>query len=121
MSHRALGQQFFHGSPQEFKPGDRLLPTATTGMPPMKGDSNPNKVYVTPHPFVAANYTWAFDEHGKLAGDQRETNTPHGHIYEVEPVGRRLRDKNGPKHIPDASYEVREAIVKRKLDPKEWR
>lgn len=115
MSHRALGQQFFHGSPHEFKPGNKVLPTSTTGLPPMKGDSNPSKVYVTPYPFVAAHYTWHSDQFGT------QDTVPRGHVYEVEPVGRRLRDPNGPKYIPDASYEVREAVVKRKLDPKEWR
>lgn len=117
----ALGKQWFHGSPHELKPGDEVLPPKVTGKPLNRGDSNPEHVYVTPHAFVAAQYTWAFDEHGKLAAGQ-ESGTPHGHVYEVEPRGQLRNDPNAPRHMPGLSkYTKKGAVVKRKLDPKEWR
>lgn len=115
-------KQFFHGSPHEFKPGDELLPPSKTGATLNRGDSHPDHVYVTPHAFVAAQYTWAFDKNGKLAAPQGETKIPAGHVYEVEPRGQLRNDPNAPRHIKGLSkYTTKGAVVKRKLDPEEWR
>ena len=70
----------------------------------------------------AAQYTWAFDHEGKLAPgqDPREGGSgPHGHVYEVEPVGRTLNDKNS--RMPGISYHSKGARVVRKLAPEEWK
>lgn len=119
MSQRALSpRQFFHGSPEHLEPGAEIRPSAVTGRPTTRGDSKPDKVYVTPYEFVAAQYTWKYGDDGKLADDPKKG--PSGHVYEVEPIGQRRRDPNGPRHLPDASYEVKAARVVRRLDPKEW-
>jgi hypothetical protein len=112
-------RQFFHGSPQHFEPGEVIKP----GHAPTRGDTEAGKVYVTPHQFVAAQYTWAFDHQGKLAPgqDERQGGTgPAGHIYEVEPVGRLLKDKNAPRHMSGLAYTAREAKVIRKVPRQEW-
>lgn len=123
MSQDALSKrQFFHGSPENLEPGDVVKPGSEVGKR-TRGDSEPGKVYVTPHQFVAAQYTWAFDHSGKLADGQDPSNGgngPAGHVYEVEPVGRLLKDKNAPAHISGLSYTAREARVVRRLDRKEW-
>ena len=123
MSHRALNpRQFFHGSPEHFEPGDVIQPGSVVGKQ-TRGDTEAGRVYVTPHQFVAAQYTWAFDKHGNLAEGQdpaKGGSGPHGHIYEVEPVGRLLKDKNAPAHMSGLSYSAREAKVVRRLDRKEW-
>src|SRR5690242_6714056 len=107
-------KQFFHGSPHEFKRGDELLPPSQTGAALMRGDSHPDRVFVSQHPFVAGQYTWKYDEHGKLADDPKVG--PSGHVYEVEPRGQLRNDPNGPRYLPGASqYTTKGAIVKRKL------
>lgn len=115
-------QQFFHGSPEHFEPGDTIVPGSTIGKQ-TRGDTEPGKVYVTPHHFVAAQYTWAFDHTGTLAPGQdpaKGGSGPAGHVYEVKPVGRVLKDKNAPRHVAGLSYTAREATVVRKLDRGEW-
>lgn len=115
-------RQFFHGSPEHFEPGDVIKPGSEVGKQ-TRGDSEPGKVYLSPHQFVAAQYTWAFDEHGKLAPGQDERQGgggPHGHVYEVEPVGQLRKDKNAPRHMSGLSYTARQARVVRRLDRKEW-
>jgi len=115
-------RQFFHGSPEHFEPGDKIVPGSTIGKQ-TRGDTEAGKVYVTPHQFVAAQYTWAFDRQGKLAAgqDEREGGTgPAGHVYEVRPVGRLLKDKNAPRHMAGLSYSAREAEVLRKVPREEW-
>lgn len=120
MSQRALGRQWFHGSPEDLSPGDVVQPTSVTGKRPTRGDSLPDHVYVTPHAFVAAQYTWKYGEDGQLADDPKQG--PSGSVYEVEPVGRTLKDKNVPRHAPDGiSYTAKAAKVVRRLSPEEWR
>lgn len=118
MSNRNLGRQWFHGSPEHLEPGDVIHPPSVTGRAQTRGDGKPDKVYVTPYEFVAANYTWKYGEDGKLADDPK--GVPSGHVYEVEPQGRTLKDPNAPKHM-DVSYETKAAVVKRRLNPSEWR
>lgn len=110
-------RQFFHGSPEHFEPGDTIKPGGVVGKR-TRGDSDPLKVYVTPHQFVAAQYTYAFDKHGNVAEGQDER--PHGHIYEVQPAGRLLNDKNAPRHMSGLSYTAREAKVIRRVPKEEW-
>lgn len=120
MTNRNLGRQWFHGSPEDLNPGDVIQPTSVTGKRATRGDSSPDHVYVTPHAFVAGQYTWKFGDDGKLADDPKQG--PSGHVYEVEPQGRTLKDKNVPRHAPDGiSYTAKAAVVKRRLDPEEWR
>jgi len=108
--------QFFHGSPEHFEPGDTILPTQHTGKAPTRGDSAADKVYVTPHQFVAAQYTWKYDTKGALADDP--SGPPSGHIYEVEPAGRLLHDKNAP--MRGLSYTAKQARVIRRVPKEEW-
>lgn len=112
MTQRALnGRQFFHGTHAELNEGDFIEP----GNEPHHNMSrenpfhDPSKVYVTPYPHVAAQYAWRKND----AGDWED-----GHIYEVEPEGRLLKDaeiKARPNMPQDLSYTARRARVVRRV------
>lgn len=82
--------KFYHGSLQKFEVGQYITPpkarktrgrTAKFDVP----GYNPERVYITPHYDIAANFTHL--EGGK--GDHV------GYMYEVEPVGKMERDTDG--------------------------
>lgn len=99
-------RQFFHGSKAKLEVGDELRPAPA----PRFRDVVPNRVYFSEHPWVAQNYA------GNVAG----LTEGHGHLYEVEPVGRVFHDpaavgqgRRGTSHM------AKSARVTRRLEPDE--
>jgi hypothetical protein len=106
-------RQFFHGTHAELNEGDYIEP----GNQPhhRMSEGNPyhdaSKVYVTPYPHVAAQYSWK-----KPSPD---ADYEPGHIYEVEPEGRLLKDAEikAQPHMPqDLSYTAKRARVVRRYE-----
>ena len=106
--------EFFHGSTEHFKPGDVIQAPAARGLDNPRPD-NPyykhDRVYASPHPFVAQNYTWK-------EGDTTESG-PSGYVYKVKPVGQKRVDEEAVRRhrIPGISYHFREAVVVSKHHP----
>lgn len=85
MSTRNLGPMF-HGTFQEFQPGDVIASPAARGEENPRPNNiyyRPNQVYFSPHYQVAEQFAT------KLNDDGYE----YGHVYEVEPIGRKQQDE----------------------------
>jgi hypothetical protein len=107
-------QEFFHGSTEHFKPGDVIQSPAARGLDNPRPDNRlykHDRVYVSPHKFVAQNYVW-------IKGDTEESG-PSGAIYKVKPVGQKRHDEEAMRrhHIPGIAYHFREAVVLSKHHP----
>lgn len=114
MSGNLNPKQFFHGTHAELNEGDYIEPGA--GQPHHRmSEGNPyhqpDKVYVTPFESVAAQYAWK-----RSAPD---ADWEPGHIYEVEPEGRLLKDPEvKARRLPDnISYTAKRARVVRRVGP----
>jgi len=106
-------EDFYHGSTENFKPGDVIQSPAARGLPnprPRNPLYHHDRVYVTPlHLITARIYA-----HGPE--DTSETG-PSGHIYKVKPVGQKRHDKEVKYGMKGISYHFREAVVLSKHHP----
>jgi hypothetical protein len=87
-------QQFLHGSPVRIPTGDEILPASKISTPEhieRRRQANPeyksNRVYMTPFPTAALQYTWTEEDITK------QNKEPSGYIHVVEPIGRTLLEK----------------------------
>jgi hypothetical protein len=106
--------EFFHGSTEHFAPGDVIKSPAARGLDnprPEIDEYQHDRVYATPHAFVAQNYVWK-------KGDTEQSG-PSGFIYKVKPVGQKRVDQEALRRhrIPGISYHFREAVVLSKHHP----
>jgi hypothetical protein len=93
---RQLSQQFYlHGSPNRIATGEEVLPATQVSTPEHIAardaanlDYQPNRIYMTPQPIAALQYTWT-DEDIKNQNKQ-----PSGYIHVVEPIGQVRRDRS---------------------------
>lgn len=108
-------RRFYHGTHAELQPGDYIEPGHQPQHRMSEGNPyhDPKKVYVTPFPHVAAQYAWKKND--------RTDEFEHGSIYEVEPEGRVMKDKEAvARRMPsNISYTAKRAKVVRRLDDKE--
>jgi hypothetical protein len=110
-------EEFYHGSPENFKPGDVIKPPIQRGLENPRKDNpyyKPDRVYVTPFPHpVAVNYAWTKQDM------ESQTQTPSGYIYKVKPVGAKRNDEEALRRhkLPGLSYHFREAVVISKHHP----
>lgn len=112
MSGNLNPRQFFHGTHAELNEGDYIEPghSATHSMSTGNPYHQTNKVYVSPYEHVAGQYAW----------DRSGPEPKPGHIYEVEPEGRLLKDpevKAQPRLPQDISYTAKRARVIRRVGP----
>lgn len=84
MSHRALGPQFFHGTTEELKEGDTVLPAAKSGRKVVHMSmTDPEYAYATDKPETAWHYA-------ELAWNHSDTGHPR--VYAVSPLGEHEED-----------------------------
>lgn len=93
---RQLSQQFYlHGSPSRIATGEEILPASKVSTPERIAsrdaanlDYDPNRVYMTPQPIAALQYTWTDDD------ITNKNKQPSGYIHVVEPIGQVRRDRS---------------------------
>jgi hypothetical protein len=93
---RQLSQQFYlHGSPNRIATGEEVLPASKVSTPEHIAsrdaanlDYQPNRIYMTPQPIAALQYTWTDDD------ITNQNKQPSGYIHVVEPIGQVRRDRS---------------------------
>ena len=93
---RQLSQQFYlHGSPNRIATGEEVLPATKVSTPEHIASRNaanldyqPNRIYMTPQPIAALQYTWTDDD------ITNQNKQPSGYIHVVEPIGQVRRDRS---------------------------
>ena len=93
---RQLSQQFYlHGSPSRIPVGEEVLPASKVSTPEHIAsrdeanlDYQPNRVYMTPQPIAALQYTWTDED------IEKRNKQPSGYIHVVEPIGQVRRDRS---------------------------
>lgn len=116
--HRAKGV-FYHGTFQEFEPGDIITSPAARGQDnPRQGNFyyKPDHVYITPHYDLASPFAERLED-----ANTRTPKRVRGAVYEVEPIGPKRDDEDARSYgVPKGtSYRVKEARVVRKVVPGE--
>lgn len=72
----------FHGTPEEFAPGDIVLPASKIGK---SASANPDVAYATPSLYVAKFMAWEQNNHNGSNFGSGEERRPEN-VYRVEPV-----------------------------------
>lgn len=93
---RQLSQQFYlHGSPSRIPVGEEILPASKVSTPERIAsrdaanlDYDPNRVYMTPQPIAALQYSWTDED------IEKQNQHPSGYIHVVEPIGQVKRDRS---------------------------
>lgn len=93
---RQLSQQFYlHGSPNRIATGEEVLPASKVSTPEHIASRNaanldyqPNRIYMTPQPIAALQYTWTDED------ITNQNKQPSGYIHVVEPIGQVRRDRS---------------------------
>jgi len=110
---------FYHGTFQEFEPGDIIT------SPAARGQDNPrqgNFYYKPDHVYITPNYDLASPFAERLEDPNSKTpKRVRGFVYEVEPIGPKRDDEDARSYgVPKGtSYRVKEAKVIRKVVPGE--
>ena len=110
---KPTGPQFYlHGSPSRIPTGEEVLPASKVSTPEhiaSRGQANrdyfPDRVYLTPHPISALQYTWTDED---IANKSRH---PSGYIHVVEPIGQIRKDNSSRDAIIAGCRHARGAKV----------
>jgi hypothetical protein len=108
-----LSQQFYvHGSPNRIPTGEEVLPASKVSTPEHIANRNsnnrdyqPNRVYMTPQPIAALQYTWTDED------ILNKNKQPSGYIHVVEPIGQLRRDTSSQGAIFAGAKHARGARV----------
>jgi hypothetical protein len=95
-------QIYYHGSPKEFNPGDKILPPVVTGV---LASADPQKVYASKDHYVAKFMAWEQNNaNGNNFDSEKfpEGTKPPEHVYRVTPLDptERLEPHSSLTHVP---------------------